>query len=114
MISSTGLNIYEPANDETTELYRQFYLALKPGGKLVTSFLTYPPSYEEKCEWDTTKINTDVALFEKILLADVLNLKGLCFRTSSEMHQQLTSAGFKSVKFINDQARAFPTVVAIK
>lgn len=114
LISSNGLNIYEPDNDKTTELYRQFYLALKPGGKLVTSFLTYPPSYKEKCEWDTTKINTDVALFEKIILADVLNFKGLCFRTYSETHQQLTSSGFKSVKFIDDQARIFPTVVAMK
>lgn len=41
LISSNGLNIYEPDTNKVTELYRQFYLALKQGGKLVTSFLTY-------------------------------------------------------------------------
>ena len=114
LISSNGLNIYEPDNDKVTELYRQFYLALKPGGKLVTSFWTYPPSHEEKCEWDLTKINTEAALLDKIIFSDVLNGNWLCFRTYSEMHQQLTSVEFKSVKFIDDQARIFPTVVAMK
>ena len=114
LISSNGLNIYEPDNDKVTELYRQFYLALKPGGKLVTSFWTYPPSHEEKCEWDLTKINTEAALLDKIIFSDVLNGNWLCFRTYSEMHQQLTSVEFKSVKFIDDQARVFPTVVAMK
>lgn len=47
LISNNGLNIYEAELDKVTELYRQFYLALKPGGQLVTSFLTYPPSMKK-------------------------------------------------------------------
>lgn len=114
LISSNGLNIYEPDNDKLIELYRQFYLALKAGGKLVTSFLTYPPFDKEKCEWDITKIDSSAVLLEQIIFYDVLNGKWQCFRTSSEIHQELTSVGFQSVEFIYDEGRVFPTVVAMK
>jgi len=113
LISSNGLNIYEAELDKVTELYHQFYLALKPGGKLVTSFLTYPLSHE-KCECDLTKINAEAAQMEQIIFSDILNYKGLCFCTYSQMSEQLTSVGFKNIKFIDDAGRLFPTVLAQK
>jgi hypothetical protein len=114
LISSNGLNIYEPNKDKVSELYRQFYLALKSGGRLVTSFLTYSPFKSEKSEWDMTKINPEAALLQRIIYSDILTPKWANYYTYSEMHEQLTLVGFKSVSFIPDKARLFPTVVAIK
>lgn len=114
LLSSNGLNVYEPDIDKLTELYRQFHLALKPGGKLVTSFLTYSSFNSEKSEWDMTKINPEAVLLQKIIFSDVLTPKWSSFCSSSEMHQQLASVGFKSISIIPDQAMLFPTVVAIK
>jgi len=113
LISSNGLNVYEADQDKVTELYRQFYLALKPGGKLVTSFLPYPPSHE-KCECDLTKISAEAAQMQQIILSDLLNSKGLGFSTYSQVDEQLTSVGFKNIRFIDDTARLFPTVLAQK
>lgn len=113
LISTNGLNIYEPELDKVTELYRQFYLALKPGGQLVTSFFTYPPSHE-KCEWDMTKLNAEAARMEQIIFSDILNGKWLCYYTYSQMYEQLTSLGFKNIKFLDDTVRLFPTVLAKK
>lgn len=114
LLSSNGLNVYEPDIDKLTELYRQFYLALKPGGKLVTSFLTYSPFNSEKSEWDMTKINPEALLIQRIIFSDVLTPKWASFCSSPEMHQQLASVGFKSIRIIPDRAMLFPTVVAIK
>ncbi len=114
LISSNGLNIYEPDNDKVTELYRQFFAALKPGGKLVTSFLTFPPLLSSQSEWDLSKVNLEDALLQKIIFVDVINAKWQCYRSSDQTLQQLKSAGFSSVSFIYDRAKMFPTVVAQK
>jgi ubiquinone/menaquinone biosynthesis C-methylase UbiE len=114
LISSNGLNIYEPDYDKVTELYRQFYKALKPGGKLVTSFLTYPPMTIEDCEWVLDKVNTDHLLLQRIIFADILNAKFRCFSTTKQTKKQLESAGFNEVHFLYDEAHIFPTVIAMK
>lgn len=44
LIASNGLNIYEPEDDRVIQLYRGFHDALKPGGVLITSALTPPPT----------------------------------------------------------------------
>lgn len=114
LISSNGLNIYEPDNNKVTELYHQFYKALRMGGKLVTSFLTFPPLLQSDCEWDMSKIDQDHLHLQKIIFADIIAAKWHCFRSSAQMQQQLESAGFNRIEFIYDDARMFPTVVASK
>ena len=114
LISSNGLNIYEPDDARVTELYRTFYNALKPGGKLVTSFLTCPPTMSDACEWDMTVINEKDLLLQKIIFGDVLEAKWQCYRSSDQTKEQLESVGFEDLKFIYDRARLFPTVVAHK
>lgn len=114
LISSNGLNLYEPNSDRVTELYRQFYQALKPGGKLVTSFATPPPSLTDKCEWDMQQINMEDAALQRTLLVDIIQGKWQCFRSTEETRGQLTAAGFTDMRFIYDNARMFPTVVAVK
>lgn len=114
LISSNGLTIYEPDDIKVTELYQQFYHALKPNGKLVTSFLTSPPMPDNNGEWDMSNITQSDLSRQKIIFSDILQVKWQCFRSSEQTQLQLESVGFKDIKFIYDQAKMFPTVVAQK
>ena len=114
LITSNGLNIYEPDIAKVTELYRQFYKALKPNGKLVTSFLTYPPILTDKCEWDMSKVNQEDLLLQRIVLVDIIEVKFQSFSSTEQTKQQLESLGYCNIEFIYDKARIFPTVVATK
>lgn len=114
LISSNGLNIYEPNDEKVTELYHQFYKALKPNGKLVTSFLTHPPHLTNQCEWDMSKIDKDDLLLQKIILVDIIEVRFQCYRSSLQTLTQLKAVGFNDIQFIYDDAKIFPTVVAYK
>lgn len=114
LISSNGLNIYEPDDEKITDLYYQFHHALKPDGKLVTSFLTYPPTLTDQCEWDMSKITQNDLLLQKIIFVDIIEAKWQCYRSSEQTHAQLKSAGFVDIQFMYDNAKMFPTVVAYK
>lgn len=114
LISSNGLNIYEPNDEKIYALYESFYQALAPNGALVTSFLTYPPHLTSYCEWDMQKINLADLSLQAIIFKDVLDAKWLCFSSSSHTEEQLKKVGFKDIRFIYDEARMFPTVVAKK
>lgn len=114
LISSNGLNIYEPDPEKVTALYQKFYKALKPNGKLVTSFLTFLPGTTDQCEWDMSKINLNDMMLQKTLFIDIIGAKFQCFSSSEQTYQQLASIGFKDIQFIYDDARIFPTVIAFK
>lgn len=114
LISSNGLAIYEPSDEKVAELYRRFYKALKHGGKLVTSFLTFPPMLTDKCEWDMSKINLNDLVLQRVIFVDIIEAKWQCYRSSDQTALQLRQAGFEDVSFIYDDARLFPTVVAYK
>lgn len=116
LISSNGLNIYEPDEKRLIQLYQEFYKALKPNGKLVTSFVTCPPNPDNpsQCQWDFSQINKENLLLQKIIFSDILNAKWQCFRSENETKEQLKKAGFKNIEFIYDRAKIFPTVVAFK
>ncbi|OAI47219.1 hypothetical protein AYO45_05930 [Gammaproteobacteria bacterium SCGC AG-212-F23] len=114
LISSNGLSIYEPDDKKVEKLYHNFYNALKPGGKVVTSFLTPPPILTDNCEWEMTKINQQHLLLQKILFADIIDAKFQCFRSTEQTRTQLSTVGFKNIQFIYDEAKMFPTVVAYK
>jgi ubiquinone/menaquinone biosynthesis C-methylase UbiE len=114
LISSNGLNIYESDDEKVSKLYQQFYKALNCGGKLVTSFLTYPPTLTNQCEWDMSKINQNDLLLQKIIFVDIIEAKWQCFRSSEQTKKQLESIGYSDIQFIYDEAKMFPTVVAYK
>ncbi len=114
LISSNGLTIYEPDDEKVLELYQHFYLALNRGGKLVTSFMTIPPTLTNQCEWQMSKINMNDFLLLKTIFIDIIEAKCQCFRSSEETKNQLESAGFTDIQFIYDEAKLFPTVVAYK
>ena len=116
LISSNGLSIYEACNNRLLRLYKAFYQALKSGGKLITSFLTHPRSADDpqKCCWNLQQVNQADLLLQKIIFDDVLKVKWQCFRSEKETEGLLEKAGFKEIRFIDDQARIFPTVIALK
>lgn len=114
MLTSNGLNIYEQDDSRVTGLYRAFLRALKPGGTLITSFLTPPPSLSPKSPWDLAAIDPAAAALQQTLFMHILEVQWSAFRTHAQTLAQLTDAGFVDVTFIDDRARLFPTVIAHK
>ena len=114
LISSNGLNIYEPDNNKVVALYKKLYTALKKGGKLVTSFLTPPPGISDSCEWNMNEVSLENLQRQKVIFSDILYVKWQCFRTTIQTKEQLLSVGFSDIRFYPDKANIFPTVVAIK
>ena len=114
ILISNGLNIYEYDDDKTIALYREFFEALKPGGILITSFLTPPPTIDRQSSWDMSQIDPHDLRKQKILFVDILEAKWQAYRTESEIQDQLETAGFTNCEIIYDKARIFPTIVAKK
>lgn len=114
LLSSNGLITYEPDEQRVEQLYRLFYKSLKFGGKLVSSFLTPPPTLTEQCEWNMAVLKPHDLLLQKILMVDIIDAKFQCYTSSEVTKKQLLKAGFSDIQFIYDRARMFPTTVAIK
>lgn len=114
ILVSNGLNVYESDKNKLLKLYKIFYSALKPEGKLVVGFLTYPPDFVQKSEWNLNAINPKSILFEKLLYKSIIKSNWLNFKTSEEMVEDLLFVGFKKVDVIYDKYRIFPTAIALK
>lgn len=110
LITSSGLNVYEPDNERVKDLYRNFYRALRPGGILVISFFTPPPALDKNSPWrdyDAEDLRKQRGLF-----VDVWQVNWQVFRTEAQMREHLESAGFRVLEVIYDRQAMFPTVVA--
>ncbi len=115
VITSNGLNFYEPDNDRVIELYREFHKALKPNGSLISSFMTPPPAKGIRSPWDAKQINAEDLRIQKIIFAYILKARWqTAYRTEEETQAQLNKAGFRDIRFIYDRQRMFPTFVALK
>jgi SAM-dependent methyltransferase len=114
LLTSNGLNVYEPSDEKVVELYRQCWRSLVSGGVFVTSFISPSPAIDPDSEWRLDRLDPEGILHEKILYADILqfNLKGL--RNSTTTRSQLEAAGFVDMQMVWDDARVFPTVIARK
>ncbi|WEF11117.1 class I SAM-dependent methyltransferase [Pectobacterium actinidiae] len=112
VITSNGLNVYVQDDDKVTELYRVFYSGLKPGGTLITSFMTPPPTLSQDSPW----INTDPKLLalQYVLFSRIIGATWTAFRTHQKTQSQLEQAGFTDIQFINDHMHMYPTVIANK
>ncbi|MEX3011695.1 class I SAM-dependent methyltransferase [Hoeflea sp. TYP-13] len=114
LIASNGLNTYEPDDERVTELYRGFFSALKPGGILVTSFLTPPPEASPASEWNINAIDPEALRLQRIVFADIVGVSFQCYRNSSTTRRQLREAGFLAADVVWDRARIYPAVIAGK
>lgn len=112
IITSNGLNIYEPDDQRVVELYKNFYQALKKNGILITSFLTPPPDLSSESPWKG--VNQDDIKKQKAIFVDIMEVKWQSFRTEAQTRKQLEEAGFQDIKFIYDTQGIFPTVIARK
>lgn len=112
VLTSNGLNIYQPDDERVIALYRAFFDGLKPGGTLVTSFLTPPPALSADSPWRDG--DPELLAFQQMLFSRILNAKWSAFRTHAQTQAQLEKAGFSEIRFIDDRMHMFPTVVARK
>jgi SAM-dependent methyltransferase len=114
LLTSNGLNIYEEDNGRVTELYKKFYVALKPNGVLVTCFLTPPPWLDPASSWEMKNINQDDLLRQNIINSYIVQPKWQAYRTEASTLGQLNEAGFRNAQIIYDEYKVFPTVLAFK
>lgn len=114
VLTSNGLNIYEPDDERVTALYRTFHDALNPGGTLVTSFLTPPPTLSAESPWKMAELDPAALALQFLLFVRIIEVKWGAFRTHAQTRAQLERAGFVEIRFIDDRAGMFPTVVARK
>lgn len=114
VLASNGLNIYEPDDERVTALYRRFHEALRPGGTLVTSFLTPPPTLSPESPWKMAELDPAALALQFLLFVRIIEVKWSAFRTHAQTRAQLEQAGFVDIRFIDDRASMFPTVVARK
>jgi len=112
LITSNGLNFYEQDDARVVELYKSFHHVLKPGGVLVTSFITPPPMMDKNSPWKNFNVN-DVKM-QKAIFGDIMQARWQAMRTESLTRSQLEQAGFKVLEIIYDTQGIFPTVVAQK
>ncbi|MGQ5288299.1 class I SAM-dependent methyltransferase [Pectobacterium actinidiae] len=112
VITSNGLNVYEQDDDKVTELYRVFYSGLKPGGTLITSFMTPPPTLSQDSPWINT--NPKLLALQYVLFSRIIGATWTAFRTHKKTQSQLEQAGFTDIQFINDHMHMYPTVIANK
>ena len=114
LIASNGLNTYEPDDTRVTDLYCCFKTALRPGGLLVTSFLTPPPDVDPSSEWDLQAIDPEALRLQQTIYVDVIGIAFQCYRSSATTIAQLGEAGFAETQVVWDRARIYPTILARK
>lgn len=102
IITSNGLNIYEPDENRVIALYKEFYNSLRTGGLLITSFLTPP---------DRSR-NSDAFIKQRAIFSDILGVNWQCFRTKEETRNHMQKAGLVVNDVIYDSNRLFPTIIA--
>lgn len=112
IIISNGLNIYEPDSTKLRELYSQFAKALKPGGYLITSFLTPSPTMSAESPWKDFSLE-DVQK-QKAIFADILEVAWQTYRTEAETVPMFAESGFKVQNIIYDKQAMFPTIILKK
>lgn len=114
VLTSNGLNIYEPDDARVTALYRSFFESLNPGGTLVTSFLTPPPPLSAESPWKLEMLDKESLALQHLLFVRIIEAKWSAYRTHAQTLAQLQEAGFTEIVFIDDRAHMFPTVLARK
>lgn len=112
IVVSNGLNIYEPDDRKVIKLYQNFAATLKKGGKLITSFLTPPPTLSKESPW--INLDTNALLKEKAIFKDIIQVNWRSYRTERLSRRLLEEAGFKVIDVVYDKHKLFPTIVAEK
>jgi hypothetical protein len=110
LITSNGLNIYEPNEERIIALYTKFYQALHPGGHLVTSFISKSPMVDSDSPWKNMDMNS--LMKQKAIFVDIIQANWQNSFNEKQVFNHLGQAGFRDIKIIYDSQGMFPTVVA--
>lgn len=111
VLVSHGLSIYAD-KQQTAALYRRCHEALKPGGLLVTSFMTPPPALDPDSPWRLNMLNADDLALQKLIFTRILQPRWQARTSHDDMRALLQQAGFGEIVFYDDPACLFPTVTA--
>jgi SAM-dependent methyltransferase len=114
IITSNGLNVYVDKEPRVISLYKSFFDTLKPGGILITSFVTPPPTISEASEWDMSQIDTCAVASQKEAMIELIGVNWTHFYTSAQTRSHLEQVGFENIQFHWDVQKMFPTVTAVK
>jgi hypothetical protein len=60
------------------------------------------------------EVDSESLALQHVMFVRVIEAKWSAFRTHAQTMVQLQDAGFADIRFIDDRARMFPTVVAQK
>lgn len=119
LLVSNGLNMYEPDSDRLVELYHNFARALRPGGRLLVSFLTPPPPppWEDPrraSEWEGYGIAEEDLRRELALFGDIIQAKYLNFVSESDTRAQLERAGLVVESVNYSEGGVLPIASAVR
>lgn len=104
LLMSNGLNLYEPNDEQCIKLYKKFAQSLRPGGVLITSFIT------SREVW--TDFVMEDFLRQRTVFAEVVKAKWQNQRTEAQMKEQLEQAGFGDFLVMPDKQHMFFTIRA--
>lgn len=119
LLVSNGLNMYESDPARLSELYANFASALRPGGRLLLSFLSPPPPppWEDPSragEWVKYGIDERDLRRELALFGDIIQAKYLNFTAESEITAQLSEASLEVMSVDYSPSGVLPIVSAVK
>lgn len=114
LISSHGLNVYVQDEAMYRQLYENFFAALKPGGQLVTSFLTPPPDVDPDSPWNAHVIDTQALRMQRIIFGDLIGIQFNVYRQPQAMVKMLQEIGYVDVQIVYDSGCVFPTLICRK
>jgi len=115
VISSNGLNMYEPNPQRLIELYRNFHTALRAGGHLIMSFLTPPPAGDPRSgAWEAYETAPEDLIIERALFGDIIQANYLNFSSEQEIRAQLETVGFTVERVNYSRKGVLPIIIARK
>jgi len=119
LVVSNGLNMYESDPARLTDLYRSFHRALRPGGRLLISFLTPPPpppweAPEHAAAWAKYRIGEDDLRRELSIMGDIVQATYLNFSSESDVRSQLEAAGLTVQAVRYNAGGVLPIAIAAK
>ena len=114
VITTNGLSIYEPSEARVADLYTRLAAGLIPGGLLVTSYLTAPPSVRKDSLWDCDAVDFEALRLQTLIFMDICEARWANYRSEAVLKPIFEAAGLEIERTVWDTARAFPTVLLRK
>ena len=100
----SGLIPYEADLSRIKQLLEHFATMLKPGGLLITNFVTPAP------QWNMDAIDSEALRLSKIIFSEILQANWSNPRDTATMSDLLATAGFNEITINEHESNIFPTL----